>query len=80
MTNLPGPESAGKKNLPGFRTPRAGAPAAQQPAIVTQPQTYADLKQGIDWITEEIRPTLGPLPRLVALARASSSEAPEILD
>lgn len=80
MTNLPGPMSAGKQNLPGFRTPRAGAPAAQQPAIVTQPQTYADLKQGVDWITEAIRPTLGPLPRLVALARASSSEAPEILD
>jgi chaperonin GroEL len=80
MINLPGPASAGKQNLPGFRTPGQPRPAARQPAIVNQPQTYDDLQQGVEWITAAIRPTLGPLPRLVALARLTGTESPEILD
>jgi chaperonin GroEL len=80
MTNLPGPSSAGKRNLPGFRSSSQPRPAVRLPAIVTQPQTYAALQQGVEWITAAIRPTLGPLPRLVALARQKGNEPPEILD
>lgn len=80
MTDLRSPSSAGKKNLPGFRTPKPNKPLAPQPAIITQPQTHHNLQLGVDRIMEAIRPTLGPLPRLVALTRLKSSEAAEILD
>lgn len=79
MTNLRSARSGGQQNLPGFRTPRPHQRTAQ-PALITQPQTYHDLQQGVDTIMAAIRPTLGPSPRLVALARASPHEAPEILD
>jgi chaperonin GroEL len=68
------------KNLPGFRTPAQRAPVLREPAIVLQPQTYQDLKNGVDLIAEAVRPTLGPLPRLVALERMNRAEAPEIMD
>ncbi|MEZ4736854.1 MAG: hypothetical protein R3E79_57970, partial [Caldilineaceae bacterium] len=80
MTNLRSNGSDGKKNLPGFRTSRSNKSISPQPAIVTQPQVYHDLQQGVDTIMVAIRPTLGPAPRLVALARANPHEAPEILD
>jgi chaperonin GroEL len=40
----------------------------------------AALLRGIDRMTELVRPTLGPLPRTVAIARMSSKGPPEILD
>ena len=81
MSNLPGPPSAGRKNLPGFRTPPTkDLPIPRKPAIVLQPQTYNYIKQGVDLIAEAVRPTLGPLPRLVALERLTRTEAPEFLD
>lgn len=79
MTNRRNMGSVGQKNLPGFRAPRSNKPTPQ-PAIVSQPQTYQALQQGVATIMAAIRPTLGPSPRLVALARANPSEAPEILD
>ncbi len=81
MANLPGPPSAGRKNLPGFRTPPTkDLPIPRQPAVVLQPQTYYDMKRGVDLIAEAVRPTLGPLPRMVALERLTRTEAPEFLD
>lgn len=80
MTNVSTSSPNGRQNLPGFRTVSVRRPLAQQPAIVTQPQTYADLQQGVDTLMAAIRPTLGPAPRLVALARQKSNEPPEILD
>jgi chaperonin GroEL len=79
MTNASGSSSNGKKNLPGFRTSSPNGPLARQPAIVLQPQTYSDLQSGVDRMMEVIRPTLGPLPRVVALERLTRTEAPEIL-
>jgi chaperonin GroEL len=41
---------------------------------------YHDLKQGIDLIANVLRPTLGPLPRLVAISRITDDKSPELLD
>ncbi|HET6318228.1 MAG TPA: hypothetical protein VFG86_17380, partial [Chloroflexota bacterium] len=38
------------------------------------------LLRGIDQMTGLLRPTLGPLPRTVAVARLVGSRPPEILD
>jgi chaperonin GroEL len=49
------------------------------PRIVPQPLAYQGMQRGINHLIAAIRPTLGPLPRTVAIARYSS-ESPEILD
>jgi hypothetical protein len=39
------------------------------------------MQRGINWMLNAIRPTLGPLPGIVALERNSSrNEAPELMD
>jgi chaperonin GroEL len=49
--------------------------------VVYQPATYRGLKSGIDTLVSAIRPTLGPLPRLVGVeAAANRGSQPEILD
>ncbi|MBK8023035.1 MAG: hypothetical protein IPK19_16825 [Chloroflexi bacterium] len=45
-----------------------------------QPRIYQGFQQGIDLMVEAIRPTLGPLPRCVAVERIGRGEAPELLD
>ena len=50
------------------------------PGVVFQPETYRGLQRGINQLVEAIRPTLGPLPRLVALDRLVDHRAPELLD
>ena len=50
------------------------------PAVVFQPETYQGMQRGIDQLVDAIRPTLGPLPRLVALERPANHKAPELLD
>jgi len=72
--------SAGKQNLPGFRTPGRKVPLPRTPGVVLQPKVHRALQRGIDLIVEAVRPTLGPLPRLVALERLKPNEAPEFLD
>ncbi len=52
----------------------------QTPRIVFQPKTAQGLRRGINQIADAVRPTLGPLPRLVAVSRADSDKAPELLD
>jgi chaperonin GroEL len=64
-------------NRPGSAPPR---PKPRKPGIVFQPRVYHDLKQGIDLIANLLRPTLGPLPRLVAIARIMGDQSPEFLD
>lgn len=80
MTKFPGPPSAGRKNLPGFRTPGKKRPRVRKPAVVLQPQTHASLQRGVDLMAQAVRPTLGPWPRLVAIERLARGEAPELLD
>ena len=49
--------------------------------VVFQPATYQGFQRGIDQIVSAVRPTLGPLPRIVALEKtAASNKMPEILD
>ena len=53
----------------------------QSPGVVFQPETFQGLLEGINYLARAIQPTLGPLPRLVAVeATPSRSRTPEILD
>ncbi len=55
-------------------------PQARQPAVVTQPRAHLALKRGVDAIVNAIRPTLGPLPRLVVMEGLRPTDLPEFLD
>jgi chaperonin GroEL len=52
----------------------------RKPAVVLQPQTYRNIKSGVDLIASAVRPTLGPLPRLVALEGLKRDDLVEFLD
>lgn len=47
---------------------------------VFQPVTYRAFQAGADRVVNAIRPTLGPLPRIVALQRLLDNRGPELLD
>ena len=51
-------------------------PPAARPSVVFNP----DLLDGINTIANLVKPTLGPLPRLVAMERMDRTKAPELLD
>ncbi|MGE5224219.1 MAG: chaperonin GroEL [Omnitrophica WOR_2 bacterium] len=55
-------------------------PPPRRPAVCLQPVTYDRLKRGTDFIANAIRPTLGPLPRLVVLEALQRQNRPEFLD
>jgi chaperonin GroEL len=55
-------------------------PRARKPTVVLQPNTYRSLQRGINTIAEAIRPTLGPLPRLVLMEGLRRHDRPELLD
>lgn len=50
------------------------------PGVIFRPRSYQRFQQGIAAIVNAIRPTLGPLPRLVAVSRSHGGDAPELLD
>lgn len=50
------------------------------PGVVFQPRSRQRFQQGIAAIVDAIRPTLGPLPRLVAVSRTHTGDSPELLD
>lgn len=52
----------------------------QTPETVFQPRTARGFQGGINKIVDAIRPSLGPLPRMVAIARVTTTRAPEFLD
>ncbi|MBI1881523.1 MAG: hypothetical protein HYR94_25360, partial [Chloroflexi bacterium] len=52
----------------------------QTPGVVFQPEAYHGMQRGINQMVAAIRPTLGPLPRLVAIERNSPGKTPEMLD
>ena len=52
----------------------------QTPGVILQPQVYEGLRGGINKLVAAIRPTLGPLPRLVANEKESKVGRPEFLD
>jgi chaperonin GroEL len=53
----------------------------QRPNVVFQPATARGLERGINQILNAVNPTLGPLPRMVAIEPiANKNQPPEILD
>jgi len=48
--------------------------------LVFQPNTSDGMKRGINLIVDTIRPTLGPIPRMVAVSQALDHKPPELLD
>lgn len=69
-------------NKPGFKTDPSPHLInwPRKPAVILQPRTYHALQQGVNLLADAIRPTLGPLPRLVAMERLKRTDAPEFLD
>lgn len=53
-------------------------PTVQRP--VFQSRATEEMQNGINVMVEAIKPTLGPMPRLVAMSQVSSSKTPELLD
>lgn len=51
-----------------------------RPGIVFQPKTQMKMQRGVHWLVNAIRPTLGPYPRVVAIAKSFQSGSPELLD
>ena len=49
-------------------------------SVVFQPATYKSIQRGINKIVDAIRPTLGPIPRIVAVDRILDERMPELLD
>lgn len=61
--------------------PSNSIPAFKQiPETVFQPRTARGFQGGINKIVNAIRPSLGPFPRTVAIARVTRTRSPEILD
>jgi chaperonin GroEL len=65
VTNRP------SNNIPEFK---------QTPEVVFQPRTARGFQAGINQIVDAIRPSLGPLPRAVAIERVSANRPPELID
>jgi len=63
---------------------RPPVPKTYTPGVVFQPATYQGFQRGVNLLVNAIRPTLGPLPRLVALENTYDKEklgsAPELVD
>jgi chaperonin GroEL len=55
-------------------------PDLRKPRVVFNPIAYRGFQRGVNLIAEAVRPTLGPLPGKVAVARAALSLPPEMLD
>ena len=62
-------------------TPPGSIPEFKQtPEVVFQPRLARGFQAGINKIVDAIRPSLGPLPRAVVIARAANTRPPEFLD
>ena len=62
------------KFLPG----RIMAPMSER--LIFQPDASLSLQRGINLIVDAVRPTLGPIPRTVAVSQALDNKPPELLD
>lgn len=50
------------------------------PGVVFQPQTHEGLQRGIAQLVALVRPTLGPIPRIVAVENTFRNRTPELLE
>src|SRR5262245_52597858 len=48
--------------------------------VVFQPNSYLGMQRGINQMVDAVRPTLGPLPRVVAVEHPLRHRVPELLD
>lgn len=55
-------------------------PIAPHFGVTKQPKSYRSLLRGVDKLVKTIQPTLGPLPRLVAVTSISADRSPELID
>jgi chaperonin GroEL len=55
-------------------------PAYRTPRVVFNPAACQGFQRGVNLIADAVRPTLGPLPRMVAVARTALGLRPELLD
>jgi chaperonin GroEL len=78
MPGLPKPEVARNAAIPEHQKPLIIPD--RRPTVVAQPKTYRNIKRGVDVIARAVRPTLGPLPRLVALEGLKRDDPVEFLD
>lgn len=63
------------------RRPRQSIPEFKQtPGVIFQPEAHLRMQKGINLIVEAIRPSLGPLPRNVAIEKIPRSKSPELVD
>jgi len=53
---------------------------SQTQRVVFQPAAYQAFQRGINQMVKVVRPTLGPLPRIVAIERVPREKMPELLD
>ena len=51
-----------------------------KPTVIHEPEAQPKLGKGIDLIADAIKPTLGPLPRAVAVENSQTQKPPELLD
>ena len=56
------------------------APRQLIPGVVFQPRSHQGLQRGINHMVDVVRPTLGPLPRLVGVENTFRDKTPEFLD
>ncbi|MCY4063026.1 MAG: hypothetical protein OXG60_20295 [Chloroflexi bacterium] len=54
--------------------------SAPSERLVFQPDASLSLQRGINLIVDAIRPTLGPIPRTVAISQALEDKPPDLLD
>ncbi|TKJ30249.1 MAG: hypothetical protein CEE40_05670 [Chloroflexi bacterium B3_Chlor] len=54
--------------------------AKRIPEVVLQPAVYRGMQRGINQLAEAVRPTMGPLRRVVAIDRVGLNRMPELLD
>lgn len=55
-------------------------PKPQRPGVVLLPASHRRLLRGINQMVDAIRPTLGPLPRTVAVEKMLRDSMPEVID
>ncbi|MCY4018935.1 MAG: hypothetical protein OXG39_05975 [Chloroflexi bacterium] len=54
--------------------------SSPQEGLVFQPDASLSLQRGINLIVDAVRPTLGPIPRTVAVSQALDNKPPDLLD
>ena len=68
-------------NRPSSRKPRITKEDFQAPRVIFQPRATEGMQGGFDKLVGLVRPTLGPLPRVVAIEKiANRNQLPEVLD